>query len=129
MSQTPLSLAGFQVILIGRFWVIAEVTTPTTQLANANPTQLLRGTGITGVNPQSPKVKVNTTQPFTITGTAGGIDWKVNDAIGGNATIGTIETNGVYKAPSTVPDPPSVTITAVSQTDKTQASTIVTIVP
>ena len=24
MSQTPLSLAGFQVILIGRFWVIAE---------------------------------------------------------------------------------------------------------
>src|ERR1039457_4340320 len=26
MSQTPLSLAGFQVILIGRFWVIAEDT-------------------------------------------------------------------------------------------------------
>jgi hypothetical protein len=25
MSQTLLSLAGFQVILIGRFWVIAEV--------------------------------------------------------------------------------------------------------
>jgi len=24
MSRTPLSLAGFQVILIGRFWVIAE---------------------------------------------------------------------------------------------------------
>jgi hypothetical protein len=24
MSQTSLSLAGFQVILIGRFWVIAE---------------------------------------------------------------------------------------------------------
>jgi hypothetical protein len=24
MSQTLLSLAGFQVILIGRFWVIAE---------------------------------------------------------------------------------------------------------
>jgi hypothetical protein len=24
MSWTPLSLAGFQVILIGRFWVIAE---------------------------------------------------------------------------------------------------------
>jgi DNA-binding NarL/FixJ family response regulator len=24
MSQTPLSLAGFQAILIGRFWVIAE---------------------------------------------------------------------------------------------------------
>jgi hypothetical protein len=24
MSQTPFSLAGFQVITIGRFWVIAE---------------------------------------------------------------------------------------------------------
>jgi len=28
MSQTPLSLAGFQVILIGRFWVIAEDVEP-----------------------------------------------------------------------------------------------------
>jgi len=28
MSQTPLSLAGFQVILIGRFWVIAEGKAP-----------------------------------------------------------------------------------------------------
>jgi integrase len=27
MSWTPLSLAGFQVILSGRFWVIAEVKT------------------------------------------------------------------------------------------------------
>jgi len=26
MSQTLLSLAGFQVILIGRFWVIAEAS-------------------------------------------------------------------------------------------------------
>jgi len=29
MSQTLLSLAGFQVILIGRFWVIAEGMTST----------------------------------------------------------------------------------------------------
>jgi hypothetical protein len=28
MSQTLLSLAGFQVILIGRFWVIAEALHP-----------------------------------------------------------------------------------------------------
>ena len=28
MSWTLLSLAGFQVIIIGRFWVITEVATP-----------------------------------------------------------------------------------------------------
>jgi hypothetical protein len=33
MSRTPLSLAGFQVILIGRFWVIAEAL-PTPALAS-----------------------------------------------------------------------------------------------
>ena len=34
MSQTLLSLAGFQVILIGRFWVIAEDFRLSQALAN-----------------------------------------------------------------------------------------------
>jgi hypothetical protein len=41
MSQTLLSLAGFQVILIGRFWVIAE-DSPTC-VAFADVTHLFAG--------------------------------------------------------------------------------------
>ena len=41
MSQTPLSLAGFQVILIGRFWVIAEALVPLASAART--TSLGRG--------------------------------------------------------------------------------------
>jgi hypothetical protein len=41
MSRTLLSLAGFQVIISGRFWVIAEVSTlfSTTEMASGSSTQ------------------------------------------------------------------------------------------
>lgn len=42
-------------------------------------------------------------------------DWYVNDIYGGNATYGTVDSNGVYTAPSTVPAGGSVTIKAVSK--------------
>src|SRR6202041_3518441 len=41
------------------------------------------------------------------------VTWSVNNVTGGNATTGTI-TNGAYAAPATLPNPNSVTITAVS---------------
>ena len=34
MSRTLLSLAGFQVIITGRFWVIAEANSNSTQIRN-----------------------------------------------------------------------------------------------
>ena len=45
------------------------------------------------------------------------VAWEVNGLVGGNATIGTITTAGVYSAPATVPSPATVTITAVSAID------------
>ncbi len=47
------------------------------------------------------------------------MSWQVNGAAGGNSTLGTISTTGLYTAPSAIPNPSTVTITAVSQADGT----------
>ena len=40
--------------------------------------------------------------------------WRVNGIVGGNSTVGTIDSNGLYTAPAAVPVPPTVTIRADS---------------
>jgi serine protease len=51
------------------------------------------------------------------------VTWQVNGVTGGNATVGTISTTGVYTPPATVPTTPNVTITAVSSADATVTAT------
>jgi hypothetical protein len=58
------------------------------------------------------------TKTFTATVTGAptkNVDWQVNGVGGGNATFGTIDSNGVYTAPLTPPIGSSVTVTAVSR--------------
>jgi serine protease len=56
------------------------------------------------------------------------VTWQVNTTTGGNATVGTISTAGVYAAPATVPSPATVTVTAIALADSTRsASATVTI--
>ncbi len=43
--------------------------------------------------------------------------WKVNGVTGGNTTVGTITTGGLYRAPATVPNPATVTVSATSAAD------------
>ena len=65
-------------------------------------------------------------QTFTanVTGeTNTAVNWLVSGAAGGNATVGTIDTSGNYTAPSSVPTPALVTISAVSQADSTVSGT------
>lgn len=58
------------------------------------------------------------------------IIWQVNGITGGNATIGTISASGLYTAPASVPDPDTVTVSAVAHADQTaSASKQVTITP
>ncbi|MBZ5630566.1 MAG: Ig-like domain-containing protein [Acidobacteriia bacterium] len=58
------------------------------------------------------------------------VTWQVNGASGGNASIGTISTSGLYTAPASLPNPNIVTVTAVAQADTTQtASATVTVNP
>ena len=88
-------------------------------------------TGTTGViavtvTPSTASVGVGKTQQFTatVTGTSNvTVSWKVNDVVGGNSTLGTISTAGLYTAPATAPNPNTVTITAVSEADATKNAT------
>jgi serine protease len=48
-----------------------------------------------------------------------GVTWQVNGIVGGNTTVGTISTTGVYTAPTSVPSPSMVTVSAVSAADST----------
>jgi hypothetical protein len=48
------------------------------------------------------------------------VQWQVNQVTGGNALVGMIDPTGLYTAPTLVPNPPTVTVTAVSQSDATK---------
>jgi hypothetical protein len=62
----------------------------------------------------------------TVTGTSNtGVAWSAGGVAGGNSTFGTISASGVYTAPATVPNPSSVTITAISVADSTKSGTAV----
>lgn len=76
------------------------------------------------ISPSSAQVEVGSTQQFTATvsnanNTA--VKWWVNGVAGGNMTLGTITGNGLYAAPTAVPNPATVTVTAVSQADSTKS--------
>jgi serine protease len=67
-----------------------------------------------------------TAQTFTATlgNTANtSVTWEVDGVTGGNATLGTISTSGVYMPPANVPTPATVTVSAVSVADPGQSST------
>ncbi len=53
-----------------------------------------------------------------------GIIWSVNGIAGGNATVGTVDANGLYTAPVVAPQPPQVTITASSVADPSKSASI-----
>jgi serine protease len=79
------------------------------------------------VCPGSSSVLVgNGTQTFTATvanTTDDTVTWQVNGIAGGDSTVGTITSAGVYTAPAQVPSGSAVTITAVSNADNTIVST------
>ena len=83
---------------------------------------LIQGGSSVQVTPASGIMRAGSEQVFsaTVTGTTNtGVTWSVNGIAGGNATIGTIVGNGNYLAPTNIPNPNSVTITATSVADTT----------
>ncbi len=82
--------------------------------------------GITvSVTPTAANVRAGATQPFTatVTGTTNeSVNWSVNGVIGGNATLGTITSNGVYSAPGALPNPNAIVIAAASAADATASA-------
>jgi uncharacterized repeat protein (TIGR03803 family) len=68
--------------------------------------------------PPPPQVVVSGTLQFTatVTGTSHqAVNWSVNAINGGNSTVGTINAQGLYTAPATVPSAGTVAVTATSQ--------------
>jgi hypothetical protein len=73
------------------------------------------------VAPASVSVNVVTTQQFLVSvqgGTNNVVIWKVNGVTGGNDTIGRIDSNGLFHAPTIIPSPATVTVTAFSFEDQ-----------
>jgi len=69
------------------------------------------------INPTSSTLAPGATQAFSasVTGNSNtAVSWSVNGVAGGNASIGTIGSGGLYTAPATVPSPATVTVRATS---------------
>ncbi len=86
-----------------------------------------------GVNvaPTPASVRAGSTQQFTATVTNSsnpGVSWSVNGIPGGNDTLGTVVGNGLYTAPSIIPSPNTITVTATSIADNSQSgNSVVTV--
>ncbi len=61
------------------------------------------------ISPGSGTVLLGTSFQFTpaVAGSLNGVQWSVNGVPNGNATVGTIDSTGLYTAPTTLPSPPS----------------------
>ena len=78
------------------------------------------------ISPKTVTLSLGASQTFkaTVTNTSNvSVTWQVNSTPGGNAKLGTISVFGVYTAPLTEPTPPTVNVTAVSQSDATKSAT------
>jgi len=100
----------------------ATASTTTSAGLATNPTNL--PLSVT-VSPSSVTLSAGQSQAFSASVSGSGnpaISWFVNGIAGGNASLGTISTSGLYVAPATVPGSP-VTISAVSVFDTTKMGT------
>lgn len=89
------------------------------------------GTVKVTISPTTATVKLGQTEQFSaaVTGNSNtSVTWAVNNVTGGNATVGTITTQGFYTAPSNAVNASSVTVTATSVADTSKsASATVTV--
>jgi hypothetical protein len=105
--------------------VPVAVTTPDGLTSNTVTVNIVAPAITISISPTSDTVRVNRTQQFTasVQNTSNtGVTWSVNGILGGNATVGTISTSGLYRAPSAVPNPSTVTVTATSVADPAKSA-------
>jgi peptidoglycan/xylan/chitin deacetylase (PgdA/CDA1 family) len=99
------------------------VVTPSPGGGTSNSVGLTVVTTVT-VTPSAPTLSLNQTRQFTAT-VAGisdqSVTWYVDDLLGGNLTVGTIDAAGLYTTPGTLPSPQTVTVKAVSVADPTKS--------
>ncbi|HEY1262688.1 MAG TPA: hypothetical protein VGF06_04140 [Terriglobales bacterium] len=83
------------------------------------------GSVTVSVDPASASVIITQTQQFTATvqnASDTTVKWSVNGVAGGNSTVGTISSSGLYTAPVLVPDPGQFNVTATSNADASKSA-------
>jgi YVTN family beta-propeller protein len=78
------------------------------------------------ITPTTATVRLQATQQFTavVTGnTNTNVTWSVNSVVGGNSTVGTVTTQGLYTAPANALNSSSVAVTATSVADTSISAT------
>lgn len=77
------------------------------------------------VSPTTASIRAGDTYTFKVSVSGASntsVAWSVNGTSGGNATVGTIDANGKYTAPASLPSPNTVTVSATSAADTTKSS-------
>jgi Big-like domain-containing protein len=121
ISSTGMYTAPTAVSQATKFNVTAVSAADPTKSASATVT-VNPAVGV-AISPTSAIVGVNATQQFsaTVSGTTNtAVTWSVDGVNGGNATVGTINSSGLYTAPSA---PGAHTVTATSVADATKSAT------
>jgi len=98
---------------------VSFIPTDNTDYAIIAATASITITDVVTISPTSASVAIETTSQFafTVNGSANSsVTWSVNGVAGGNASIGTITSSGLYQAPPAVPAS-TVTVGAVDPTD------------
>jgi hypothetical protein len=108
------------------------VNTPDGEVSNAFLVDVTAAAPVAiSISPTSATVKVRGTRQFSATvqnSSNTSVIWKVNNIVGGNSAVGTITTSGLYRAPNSVPNPATVTVSATAAADSSKtASAAVTI--
>jgi hypothetical protein len=103
----------------------ADTTKTASAAVTVNPSPMVTVT----ISPTTATLAVDGTQQFTATVTGennNGVTWSVDGVNGGNGTVGTVSSSGLYTAPSTTG---TYTVTATSVADRSKsASATVTVV-
>lgn len=80
---------------------------------------------VVSILPSTASVTLGESQQFTamVTGTTNtAVTWQVDGMTGGDSTVGSVSSSGLYSAPFSVPNPATVLVTAVSQADAAKSA-------
>lgn len=123
LSSTQLRATGNAAAAASNVPVV--VGTPDGLTTNTVTVNVVAAAVTISISPTSDTIRTNRTQQFTanVQNTSNqAVTWSVNGIVGGNAVVGTISTSGLYRAPSTVPNPATVTVRATSVADPSKSA-------
>ncbi len=106
-------------VLMLLFQIACASTRTQTKTPPTNPVTV-------SVSPTAANVRVGAAQNFTanvMNSSNQTVTWSVNGAAGGNATVGSISSSGQYSAPTSLPNPNTISIQAVAAADSSATAT------